>query len=86
MASVQNKEQFYDSKIQVVSVPKHHTTKAQRGHGGKFSHMFWTQTVVEGKWLDSSSGYCTTKERIPGTIWIRSWLDYRDGLKGMTMR
>jgi hypothetical protein len=53
-----------------------------KAYGGVniYIHIFLTSVLVGGEWSDSCPGCFTPGERVPGTHWIRGWVDPRTGL------
>jgi hypothetical protein len=49
-------------------------------------HIFLPSALAGGEWPASHLGRSTPGERDPGTHWIGSWVDLRDGLDNVEKR
>jgi hypothetical protein len=49
-------------------------------------HISLTSALAGGEWSASRPGRFTPWERVPGTHWIRRWVNLRDGLDDLEKR
>jgi hypothetical protein len=49
-------------------------------------HIFLTSALVGGEWSTSRPVRFNSRERAPGTHWMRGWVDLRAGLDDLEKR